>query len=1043
MLKVVLYFCVFVFSLNSFSQCFRNVTNINGFSSKSIYDIEYDKNGILWIATYNSGLYRYDGINLEQFVDTSDFGSYHSRKIFIDNGVVFNGTSNGLFKIANNVNTKLNLFKVPQQITDIKKLGNNDYLITSTLGFYRYKNLKLKPIDSDSQKHKTRKVNLAIISNADNTKIYTATHTGLFKLSNDLLQLEKIEFQGIEKFRAYRGKFINDTLYLATSEGLLLIRDDKLLKVYNDSVFDTKAINYIFKPINKPYIWVFQKGKMYKFKNGKVIENYGVEDGLSEFEVSKVIEDKEGNLIIASRGGGLCYFIEDYIYRYNVGNVNKIHKINDTLVYYSNKTEISKLNLKTKVSSSIINFESQKIKGVIDFVVDANNVVWVYLETNFLNGYKNSKLIKSINFNKIHPKGFLSKMNLTSNYGLWLSYGDGAENLDLKNFKTKKLTYKNKVFINFVQGIKEIGNDLFILTGTVIFKKSKPNTEFENALGLRLYANSMEQDYLKNYWFVSDRDFFLFKDKKLLPFQNKLNFSTFEITSTNIYKNYLVGYAEGGIYLFNLKDYYNTGKLSALKFNLHENFNANLITTTSNFTDKKGNLYFGTENGIIKFNFTQALAKKQVLKIYLSNILLNYEKVNWENLNFKSVNNIPISPKFEHFQNNITFQLSNLNFFNSNNTLFQFKLIGLDKSFTKPSKTNQINYSNLPFGKYEFVAKAHRDGFEKTSDILFYRFEILPAFYQTLWFKLLVIILIGVIVVLIFKYRTMQIKAKNKMLEKMVNQKTELLNVKITEVTELYNQIKSKNLTINESIEYAKYIQDSILKLNKPSTINSNIEINELIYLPKDTIGGDFYMIFNHNDLNFIVLADCTGHGVPGALLTVLSKSLLNQIILYDNVHEPHLILEKLNELFWNTFKNTNNSTETSFDSLSVSVLVLDYENNILVCSNSQMPFFIKSKNDIIEIKTKSSSINVNPLIAKYESETYNISDIESILLYSDGIIDQKGGVNSKKLYTTGLKNWLMNEYGNGYYLKKLEEFKKYNSQRDDIMLLNIKLRKI
>jgi serine phosphatase RsbU (regulator of sigma subunit) len=493
--------------------------------------------------------------------------------------------------------------------------------------------------------------------------------------------------------------------------------------------------------------------------------------------------------------------------------------------------------------------------------------------------------------------------------------------------------------------------------------------------------------------------------------------------------------------LFNIKDYYNSGKLNALKFNLQENFNANLITTTSNFTDKNGNLYFGTDNGIIKFNFSQALAKKQVLKIYLSNILLNYEKVNWENLNFKSVNNIPISPKFEYFQNNITFQLSNLNFFNSNNTLFQFKLIGLDKSFTKPSKTNQINYSNLPFGKYEFVAKAHRDGFEKTSDILFYRFEILPAFYQTLWFKLLVIVLIGVIVVLIFKYRTMQIKAKNKMLEKMVDQKTELLNVKITEVTELYNQIKSKNLTINESIEYAKYIQDSILKLNRPTTINSNIEINELIYLPKDTIGGDFYMIFNHNDLNYIVLADCTGHGVPGALLTVLSKSLLNQIVLYDNILEPHLILEKLNELFWNTFKNSNNTTETSSDSLSVSVLVLDYKNNILVCSNSQMPFFMKSKNEIIEVKTKSSPINVNPLIAKYDSESYNISDIESILLYSDGIIDQKGGVNSKKLYTAGLKKWLINENGSGYYLKKLEEFKNNNSQRDDIMLINIKLR--
>ena len=102
MLRLVLLFFVFIFSFKSFSQCFRNITNINGFTSKTIYDIEYDTNGCLWIATYNSGLYSYDGINLEQFVDTSNFGSYHSRKIFIDNDLVFNGTSNGLFKIKNN-----------------------------------------------------------------------------------------------------------------------------------------------------------------------------------------------------------------------------------------------------------------------------------------------------------------------------------------------------------------------------------------------------------------------------------------------------------------------------------------------------------------------------------------------------------------------------------------------------------------------------------------------------------------------------------------------------------------------------------------------------------------------------------------------------------------------------------------------------------------------------------------------------------------------------------------------------------------------------
>ena len=178
---------------------------------------------------------------------------------------------------------------------------------------------------------------------------------------------------------------------------------------------------------------------------------------------------------------------------------------------------------------------------------------------------------------------------------------------------------------------------------------------------------------------------------------------------------------------------------------------------------------------------------------------------------------------------------------------------------------------------------------------------------------------------------------------------------------------------------------------------------------------------------------------MPGALLTVLSKSLLNQIILYDNVSEPNMILEKLNELLWTTFAN-NSGTETSADSLSISILVLDFNRDRLVCSNSQMPFFLKSGNEIMEIKTHSTSLNINPTNAKYNSLEFKISQFDSILLYSDGIIDQPGGVNSKKLYTSVLKNWLVNESGMDYYSKNLEIFKNNHKQRDDIMLINIKL---
>ncbi len=1026
---------------NSFSQSFKRINSIEGFTSKVIYDITFDKNDMLWIATYNDGLYRYDGKNLDNYIDTSDFNSYHSRKILEDNGEFLVGTSSDLFVISDNKLKKSNLFENKQQVTDIVKIGKADYLIATTVDLCRLKNSVIKRFDFDhGNKSSTRIISKILFDKLKNT-YYFGTRSGLFKINRDLSGTIKLNFEKLTNFRVYDGKFINDTLYLATSEGLLLIKDEKIINIYNDSTFDKKVIYFVFQPKNKSFLWIFQRGKMYKFQNGVILEEYGVEDGFTDFEVSKVIEDKENNLVIATKGGGLFYFIEDYIYNYNVGNVASIFKYNDSIVYYLTNDQIAILNIKTRVTESVLDFKKLNIVGVKDFVVDRTGLIWVYLESNFLKVYRNSKVIKEINFNKIHPQGVLNKMFLSSKNELWLAFNNGQAIVHVENYKAENVIFKTKSSKSkyYTSDFKEIGKDFYILMGPEVLKQVGDSFDFKPINKEKLYVNSFEQDYRNNLWVKSNENFFIVKNNEFIPLQKKLDFSAFNIVSTDINKDFLIAYAEGYIYLFDLKEYYSSGNLKVYKFNIQSNFNTNLITTPKNFNDNNGNLYFGTENGIVKFNITEALEKDKNVKINLSNILLNYEKVNWKDLNYESKNNIPISPEFKYYHNNFTFQISNLNFFNSENTLFQYKLIGLDTNYTKPTLIDQINYSNLSYGNYEFIVKSFRAGFENRFDIIHYKFVILPVFYQTLWFKFLIFGFIFSCILLFFRYRTIQIKRKNAELVILVDEKTKLLSEKINEVTELFNQIKNKNLTINESIEYAKYIQDSILKLSMPTLINPKIVISEVIYLPKDIIGGDFYMIFNHNNLNYIITADCTGHGVPGALLTVLSKSLLNQIILYDNVSEPNMILEKLNELLWTTFAN-NSGTETSADSLSISILVLDFNRDSLVCSNSQMPFFLKSGNEIIEIKTHSTSLNINPTNAKYNSLEFKISQFDSILLYSDGIIDQPGGVNSKKLFTSGLKNWLVNESGMDYYSKNLKFFKNNHKQRDDIMLINIKL---
>ena len=1032
-------FCL-IFTLKSFSQCFKVVDNIKGFTSKEIFDIEFDKNGALWLSTYNEGCFKYDGLNFTNFIDTSNFGSYHSRRVYFDDTITFNCTSNALFKIVNGKMSLIKSFEVKQQFTDIKKIGHGDYLFSTSIGLYRLRNNIVTPIDTNTLGIKTRIILNSIILNKYNNTKYIASREGLYKLNNDLKKLIKINFGNLTNLRITEGFVENDTMYLPSSLGLLLVKNDKLIKIYNDSIFGTKSIRCIYKQKNKEYFWIFQPGKMFKFKNGKILEKYTIDDGLVSFEATKVIEDKEGNLIISTRGGGLHYFTQNNITNYNVGKTTNIILKNDSILFYSTNKGVFKLNIENKKNNELFNYEKNNIKRVLDVVIDKENRIWLYTDENKLLCFNKNKLIKQYDFNVIHPKGYFSKLFLSKKNSLWVSLNNGAETINLETFEISKFIYGNKVFPNYIKDFYEINDDIYALAGRTLFVKRKNDSLFKDVFPNFITVNTFVNDNRNNLWLFATDNFYSSQNGNLSKFQKKQDFSIFKISSTNIFNNQLIAYGEGGIYIFNLNNYYNTGKLNYIKFDLKSTFNANYITTPINYVNKKGELFFVTENGIIKFDFLNSINKSKYIKIQISNILLDYKLTNWDSLNFKTNNNIPVNPKFKYYQNNFTFQLSNLNLFNSENTLYQYKLIGFDSTFTKANTINQINYSNLPYGKYEFVAKAHIDGFNKQYDIVKYKFEILPAFYQTWWFKIIVLSFIILIIILIFKYRTYQIKEKNKLLSKLVNQKTEQLSHKVAETTELYNQIKAKNLTIHESMEYSKYIQDSILKLSTPTSINPKIIINELIYQPKEVIGGDFYMIFNHNNIDFIIVADCTGHGVPGALLTVLCKSLLNQIILYDNICEPGLILEKLNELLWKTFYNQK-SDESSSDGLSITILTLNYQTHKMNCASSLQPFFLKLKTDeIIEVKTDSTALNINPIKAIYNTVNYDLNEIKSLLLFSDGIVDQKGETKGKKLFNSGLKKWYSTEAADNYYLMNLTEFKGNCEQRDDIMLISIHL---
>jgi len=160
---------------------------------------------------------------------------------------------------------------------------------------------------------------------------------------------------------------------------------------------------------------------------------------------------------------------------------------------------------------------------------------------------------------------------------------------------------------------------------------------------------------------------------------------------------------------------------------------------------------------------------------------------------------------------------------------------------------------------------------------LTFDFTIKPPFYQTWWFISIMVVLVIIAIIAYIKYREKQLIREKRILEQKVNERTIEIRKQKTKIENQKDIIEQKNIDITDSIRYAKRIQDAIL----PSlqVIKDNLKDSFVLYMPKDIVSGDFYWVKEKNESLVIIAADCTCHGVPGAFMSMLGISFLNEII--------------------------------------------------------------------------------------------------------------------------------------------------------------------
>ena len=278
--------------------------------------------------------------------------------------------------------------------------------------------------------------------------------------------------------------------------------------------------------------------------------------------------------------------------------------------------------------------------------------------------------------------------------------------------------------------------------------------------------------------------------------------------------------------------------------------------------------------------------------------------------------------------------------------------------------------------------------------------------------------------------------------EELQDQKEELL-VSNEKLSVFNNLLKSKNEQITESIDYAKNIQRALLPSEE--LFSKLFDEHFIFYRPKDVISGDFYWCGQVGNYIIWTAVDCTGHGVPGALMSMLGVSMLNQVVLERKCTDSAEILFSLRKLLVEMFKHQQR--EESKDGMDMALCVLDRTNLKLHFSGAYNPMYLFRNKELMQFKADKMAIdNVSDSTKSFNKEAIQLEKGDHIYLFTDGFADQKGGPKGKKFFYPPFRDLLLANHQKPFshqlseLERTIEQWMGDIEQYDDMLVLGVKI---
>jgi PAS domain S-box-containing protein len=274
------------------------------------------------------------------------------------------------------------------------------------------------------------------------------------------------------------------------------------------------------------------------------------------------------------------------------------------------------------------------------------------------------------------------------------------------------------------------------------------------------------------------------------------------------------------------------------------------------------------------------------------------------------------------------------------------------------------------------------------------------------------------------------------------------INSTLTETNKL---VSEKNKEITDSINYARRIQYGILPNDED--LKKCFDEYFVLYQPKDIVSGDFYWAISttssvtQNKLSIIAAVDCTGHGVPGAFMSMLGYTLLNQTIQNPEINSPSDVLNFLNSELPKNLRSYEQDAAIR-DGMDISLCAIDYANMKIYFSGANNPCWIIRNNNVTKLKADKQAISASVDLEKksFTTQQYDLQKGDCIYLFTDGYADQFGGPHGKKFKYKQLEELLLKSSSDSLGSQKevlTQEFNKWKGgleQVDDVLVVGVRV---